>query len=349
MSTHLVTINIVVLNGEKYIRHCLGSVFNQTYPHDKIEINIIDNGSTDSTKEIIKEGLEIGNWKLEIPQIFFHEMEKNLGMWGGQEKALEFSNGKYIMALSSDVILEPKAIENSVKILEEDEKIGAVEPKIYRFELENGNVKKTNTIDTCGFKIFRSRRIINIGHGETDRGQYDNPPDGREIFAVEGAAPFFRKTALEDCRILGEIVDHDMWWYGDDIDLAWRMRLFGWRQIYSPAVVAYHDRKTTHALRKSWSDFIKIRKQIPRLKRRLDYRNSRLMFVKNDYIINFVKDLPFFLKREIPLWGYFLIFEPFMILEIPKIIKMIPKMLKKRKEIMKKAVTSPKEINDWLE
>ena len=56
----LTTINLVVLNGEKYIRHCLDSVKNQTYPHDRIEINILDNGSTDKTKEIIR------NYKLEI-------------------------------------------------------------------------------------------------------------------------------------------------------------------------------------------------------------------------------------------------------------------------------------------
>jgi len=41
----------VVLNGEKYIRHCLNSLKKQTY--DNLEINILDNGSTDKTKEII--------------------------------------------------------------------------------------------------------------------------------------------------------------------------------------------------------------------------------------------------------------------------------------------------------
>ena len=53
MSNLLVSINLVVLNGEKYIRHCLGAVLAQTYPHDKIQLNILDNGSSDNTKSII--------------------------------------------------------------------------------------------------------------------------------------------------------------------------------------------------------------------------------------------------------------------------------------------------------
>ena len=54
MSNSLVTINLVVLNGEKYIRHCLDAILAQTYPHESIEFNILDNGSTDRTKEIIQ-------------------------------------------------------------------------------------------------------------------------------------------------------------------------------------------------------------------------------------------------------------------------------------------------------
>src|SRR5437899_614912 len=55
MSNPLVTINLVVLNGEKYIRHCLEAILVQSYPHELIEFNILDNGSTDKTREIIRD------------------------------------------------------------------------------------------------------------------------------------------------------------------------------------------------------------------------------------------------------------------------------------------------------
>ena len=49
MSIPIITINLVVHNGEKYIRQCLDSVLGQSYPHELIEINILDNASSDST------------------------------------------------------------------------------------------------------------------------------------------------------------------------------------------------------------------------------------------------------------------------------------------------------------
>jgi GT2 family glycosyltransferase len=189
---------------------------------------------------------------------------------------------------------------------------------------------------------------VNIGHGEEDKEQYDNLG---EIFAVEGAVPVFRKEALLSCKIMGEIADHDFFWYGDDLDLAWRMRLFGWKQVFAPNVIAWHDRQTTKTLKKSWLDYlmrVPIRRQIPIRKRRLDWRNLRWTLVKNDYIINILKDLPWIVSREIAVLGYTILFEPEVLKEIPAFFRYLPNMFRKRKEIMKKAVLSPKEIRKWI-
>lgn len=340
MSSPLATINLVVLNGEKYLRHCLNALKSQTYQN--LEINILDNGSTDSTKIIAKN---------EFPEFNLISAEKNYGMWGGQEKALEYSHGKYIIALSVDVLLEPDAIEKAIEVMERDEKIGALQAKIYQYSLTDKEVIKTQIIDTAGFRIERSRRITNIGHGEPDNGQYDNPPAGGEIFGVEGAAPIFRREAFEDLRTAGEIADHDMFWYGDDIDLAWRMRLFGWKQVYSPKVIMYHDRSTTKGMSAVWKDYVKRianRKKVPSFKKRLDWRNKRLARLKNDYWQNVLHDFLFVLKREIQELAYTVLFEPSVLLEIPNLIKLTPKILKKRREIMSRARVGPAEMQKWF-
>ena len=370
MSSSLVAINLVVLNGEKYLQHCLDTLKNQTY--NNLEVNIFDNGSTDQTKDIIRKWqMANGKWQM----INFIENKINLGMWGGQEKALEYSNGKYVVALSVDVLMAPDAIEKAVEVLERDEKIGALQAKIYQYDVgdlalepssgggptkwgnrrdwftglgERARSPTSYPVDTVGFQIERSRRITNIGHGEEDRGQYDKE---MEIFGVEGAAPIFRKEALLDSRVMGEIVDHDMFWYGDDLDLAWRMRLFGWKQVYSPEVIMYHDRSTTKDISRGWKDYLKRiseRKNISSLKKRLDWRNKKLARLKNDYWQNVLHDLPWILKREAQELGYIILFEPSVLLEIPKFLKLAPKMLKKRKEIMKKAKVGPVEIQKWF-
>lgn len=346
MSNLIISINLVVLNGEKYIRHCLDAILAQTYPHELLELNILDNNSTDKTKTIIE------NWKLEIRnfKITFIKSNFNYGVWPGQEKLLKYTNGKYVLCLSVDVILDKDFIINAVKRMETDDKIGALQPKIYKFDLKNlqnssFTLQGLRIIDTCGFQIFKSRRVINIGHGELDNGQFG---EYKEIFGVEGAAPFFRKEALEDTKVNSKLIDKDFFWYGDDLDLAWRMRLFGWKEAFNPEVIAWHDRQTTKTLRKSFGDFIKIRKSIPLKKRRLDWRNIRWTLIKNDYIINILRDLPAILNREIKMAGYITLFEPAVFLEIPKFLVMLPKMLARRREIMKRAVAKPENIRKWF-
>lgn len=342
MSNSQVTINLVVMNGEKYIRHCLSGIMAQTYGRNFIEFNILDNGSVDRTIEIIQESELNSKGFLKFNLI---ESKSNLGMWPGQEELLKHSSGKYILAMAVDVILDNDFIKNAVGVIEKDEKIGGLEAKIYKYDLFGGEIKNTNILDTCGFKIFRSRRLINIGHGEEDRGQYDGLG---EIFGVEGACPFFRRDALEDCRVEGEIFDRDYFWYGDDFDIAWRMNLFGWKQVFEPSVIARHDRQTTKKLHKGFSDFRAIRRTIPLRKRQLEWKNIRFTILKNDYIINILKDLPCILKREVSMFVYLLIFEPRVLAEISSFFRLTPRMLKKRSVIMKRAVRSPKDINKFF-
>jgi GT2 family glycosyltransferase len=341
--SQVVSINMVVRNGEKYIRQCLDAILAQTYPHNLLELNILDNGSTDKTKEIIK------SFKFQFLNFKLIESGKNWGMWPGQEELLKYSGGKYVLAMAVDVVLDKDFVLKAVERMESDGSIGALEAKIY--------APNSKVIDTCGFEIYRSRRVVNIGHGQEDKGPaYAEASAGKqfnfhkyqEIFAVEGAAPFFRKEALEDCRIRGQIVDPDFFWYGDDLDLAWRMRLFGWKEVFDPAVIAWHDRQTTKTLKKSFADFVRLRRAIPIRKRALDWRNTRWTIFKNDYIINILKDLPVILKREFQMAGYLLFFEPAVLLQIPKFLALLPKMFMRRKEIMRKAAAKPAEIRQWF-
>lgn len=344
MGKPVVSINIVVLNGEKYIQGCLDSVLAQSYSTEFIEINILDNGSADATKNIIRNfGFRISN--LGFSKFNFIESKLNFGMWGGQEELLKNSSGKYVVFLSVDVILEKDFIKNAVQAMEANSNLGAIQAKVFQFSLNPSGHVLSTIIDSCGFKIFRSRRVINIGHGETDNGQFNKSVD---IFGVEGAVPILRTEALQSIRVLGEIADHDLFWYGEDLDVAWRLRMAGWEQYYEPSVVAWHDRQTTKRTRRGIFDFIAIRRMIPLRKRQLEWRNIRCTVIKNDYIINLLKDMPYILPREITMFVYLLFFETAVLIELPKLLSFIPRMLRKRKEIMKHSKTNPAKIHSYF-
>jgi len=319
-----------------------------------MEILILDNASTDNTIEIIKK---------ELPAIrhSLFASNSNVGFWAGVEKLLPNAKGEYVIACT-DAIMDPHFIERSIEVMEQDKSIGALQAKIYQIQKAVGSEQKA-VIDTCGFKIEKSRRVTNLGHGEEDHGQYDAQ---REIFAVEGAVPVFRRSALEDCKMKelptahcplpsSWLVDPDFrvgsFGYGDDLDVAWRMRLFGWKQILAPNVIAYHDRSTTKGLAKTVFASLHrraLRSRIDIRKRRLDWSNVRFTIIKNDYIINLCKDLPYILVRELMVLGYTVLFEPAALLEAFRFFNLLPTMLRRRHQVMQKAKTSPQDMRKWF-
>ena len=327
----LVSIHLPVYNEEKRIRRALSAVFSQTYKN--IEVLVFDNNSSDNTVKIVKR---------EFPKAKIFESKKNLFVGPANNQACKMTKGKYIVSVSADVVVAEDFVEKMIQRMEQDPKIGALQAKILHITQEGG---KTDIIDTTGFQIYKSRRLINRGHGEKDKGQYEK---AEEIFAYEGAVPVWRREAFLDCAVFGEVHDEDFMWMSDDIDLGWRMNLFGWKNFYDPKVLAWHERQTTNKLSSSKKDFIKMRKEIRKDKKMLDILNYRLTLIKNDFGVSILKNIIPILKREIQLFVYFLFFEQYTLLAYPKIIVKIPKMIKKRRYIMKKAKKSREEMEKWF-
>lgn len=99
--TKRVTIVIATYNGEKYIEKTIESCLDQTF--ENINIIVIDDCSTDRTRELLKE------FKEKNVQVIFNE--KNLGFVKNVNKALEKINDDYFMIVGHDDILPKNHVE----------------------------------------------------------------------------------------------------------------------------------------------------------------------------------------------------------------------------------------------
>lgn len=115
MGTPLVSVIINCLNGERYLRQALDSVFSQTYPH--WEIVFWDNGSSDDSASIAQ---SYGN-KL---RYFRSETTSTLG--AARNKALAQCRGEYIAFLDVDDLWLPEKLESQVSLFESNPKLGIV-------------------------------------------------------------------------------------------------------------------------------------------------------------------------------------------------------------------------------
>lgn len=98
----LISVIITTKNEEKNIANCLESIKNQTYPQDKIEIIVVDNDSSDKTKEIAFRYTE---------KVYNIGPERSAQRNFGARQA----NGKYVLYLDADMTLSQNLIDECVK------------------------------------------------------------------------------------------------------------------------------------------------------------------------------------------------------------------------------------------
>jgi len=219
-------VNIVILNwnGKENTINCLESLKLTTYSNYKVII--VDNGSTDGSVKYFKN---------HYPEIELIENKENLGFAEGNNVAIKRILGrkeiKYICLLNNDTLVKPGWLEYLVSALESDENIGSCQPKI--LSLINPEI-----IDAVGISINKYGLAGQDGNNEKDLGQYNKE---LEIFGVCAGAALYRAKMLNQIGLF----DKDFFAYYEDVDLAIRARLFGWRSVCVPQAVIYHIHSAT--------------------------------------------------------------------------------------------------------
>jgi GT2 family glycosyltransferase len=347
MSRPLISVNLLLFKPDFYLEPCLESILAQSY--ENIEILIIDNNSGDGTaqkaREIIEKAQVLGK---KIPPYKIIALEKNLGFAGGQNLGIKESRGDLLILVNQDIILETDCIKNIVESFD-DEKVGSAQGKILRLKAENKNLLKTQIIDTAGLVMLKNRRIIARGQGREDNGQFNLP---EEIFGADGSLPVYRRTALEDIKIYldgkEEYFDEDFFAYKEDVDVAWRLRLYGWQTVYKPKSTAWHARTSGDSAQTNYFGIIKERLKISKFGKYQSFKNQRLVQIKNEQPGLLLKHLPYFLFKEISAWIFVILFEHYTWRAIRDLFSQAPQAWRKRKIIMEKKKVSSREMAKWF-
>jgi len=327
----------------RYIFDCLESLMRQSFRD--FSILVIDNGSDDGTVEFIRSN---------YPTVSILQNFKNLGFSKANNQGIQLAKSDYVLVMNPDVVLADDFLEKLVAFANQHPTGASFGGKILKFHSEaiddndqSGlrEMVKSDIIDSAGLKIFKSRRVINRGEGEKDNGQYNK---AEEVFGLTGACVLYRKSALEDVAVRNEFFDADFFIYKEDIDLAWRLRLYGWLNWYYPDAVCHHRRRLVNYETKGIKKVISQRQDVSKMLRALSFRNHHLLLVKNDQSLNVILHLPWILPRELKIIIYALIFEPFQYRSLVRFFQLLPATLMKRQVIMAHKKVQPKEIRKWF-
>lgn len=210
-----VSIIIVTYNGRRFLDDCLSSLAFQTFQN--FEVILVDNGSSDESVSFVRK---------KYPSVVIIENGVNLGFAGGTNTGIRVAKGEFILALNNDTIADPSFLEEIVRPMQADSHVGVCGSKM---------VFPDKRLNSTGICISRSGAAWDRGMFEDDRGQYDRE---EEVFGACAGAALYRKAMLDRIGLL----DEDFFAYMEDVDLAYRARLAGWKCIYVPTarIVHYH-------------------------------------------------------------------------------------------------------------
>jgi len=118
-------VSVLILNYRTPLNavSCAKNLLKQTIA-DKIEIFVVDNHSDNDTIGILQARLE------GLDKVRIIEVPKNLGFASGNNYAVKYATGEYILFLNPDTEPEPDAIERLIKVLESDPSIGIIAPSL---------------------------------------------------------------------------------------------------------------------------------------------------------------------------------------------------------------------------
>ena len=120
MNSPLLSIIVPIFNTEKFLRGCIESIINQDIQRDLVEIICVDDGSTDSSQEILYEYRD-------LVSIY---RKQNGGLSSARNFGLERARGKYILFVDSDDFLLPGAISKMLSHLDEGIDAIIAKPKV---------------------------------------------------------------------------------------------------------------------------------------------------------------------------------------------------------------------------
>jgi len=222
--------SIIILNhnGRHFLKSCLDSVFKQSYKN--YEVIFVDNASSDGSVGFVRDryGKMIMSKRLKMILNY-----KNYGFSKGNnigiKEALRDKEVKYIVTLNNDTVVDKNFLLKLIDCAERYKKAGSIMAKM---------VCGTNPrlIDSAG--ILYSKNILPFDRGRFEPVERYNKEE--EIFGCCAGACLYRREALKAVAVGGEFFDEDFFCYCEDVDLAFRLRLAGFKSYFCPDAIVYH-------------------------------------------------------------------------------------------------------------
>jgi GT2 family glycosyltransferase len=199
--------------------------------HRPLELVVVDCASADGSAAVARrQAAALGLAATVVA------LEDNRGFAGGMNAALAAGDAPFVLSLNPDARPAADYLTRLLARLRERPAAGAATGRLVRWAAAG----EPPRLDACGMRLTLSWRHLDRGSGEVDGGQLARP---ERVFGATGAATLFRRAALDDVAVGGEVFDAGFHSFREDAELAFRLAERGWEVLYEPAARALHRRR----------------------------------------------------------------------------------------------------------
>jgi GT2 family glycosyltransferase len=225
MKKNKVIVLILSYNGKHLLEDSISSYLENEYSN--FEVVVIDNGSTDNTKEYVED-----KW----PEVIVLRTENNLGYSGGFNFGLDFAfykeNADYVLITNNDVKADRNVIPELVKVAETDSSIGFVTGKVYFYD-------QPEILQSTG--KYGDSKYWRGGHRsgrEKDVGQFD------KVEQIDWCDDIFW-LVNRNLYLKTKGYDTEFQFQAEDFDWQVRAKEIGYSIYYTPFAKIWHKESMT--------------------------------------------------------------------------------------------------------
>ncbi len=216
-----VDIIVCAYKNRELTDRCLTSLFNLKYP--SYRVFLVDDCSADGSAEFFKN---------KYPGLSVIENKKCLGPARARNVGIAAGKADYLVTMDNDAFLSPDWLNQAVALMESDKSIGQAVGKILFAD-------NKNKIAAAGGSAYFRGKGYDIGLGaDASDNKYDRQ---REVLYACSVSMIVRRNVID---LVGGF--DDIYYHGyEDTDLSLKINLAGYKVIYYPPAISYHDLSKT--------------------------------------------------------------------------------------------------------
>lgn len=319
-----VAVCIVTYGAAEELPGCLDSLRRLEPPVD--EVVVVDCASSDGSAALARRlGADL---PLEVVAL-----DQNLGFAGGMNAAIERCTAPFVLSLNADARPAPDFVFRLIERMEAHPglAVAAVTGRLLR----PARGDEPRLLDACGMRLVPTWRHLDRGSGEVDQGQLDRP---ERVFGATGAATLFRRQALLDAAVDGEVFDPAFHSFREDAELCFRLRERGWEILYEPRAVAEHRRWNLPERRRTMPAAVNLH----------SLKNRYLLRAYHQTTGNYLRTFGPTLVRDVLALGYVVLRERSSLGAYTWLWRHRREILDRRRRIQARRRVAPAEIDRWF-